>query len=59
MGFYYSQVNNIKEVIMDVKDLEQKWNEMLKGVFESFVDSDIGRDAKKRPVCFGTGDGHT
>ena len=44
---------------MDVAALEQKWNEMLKGVFESFVDSDIGRDVEKRPVCFGTGDGHT
>jgi len=44
---------------MDVAAFEQKWNEMIKGVFESFVDSEIGRDVEKRPVCFGTGDNHT
>ena len=52
---------SLKEGIMKKKDdakLDLLWNEFMKGMFESFVDMNIQRDAEGRPACLGTGDGH-
>jgi hypothetical protein len=43
---------------MEPANLEARWNDMMGGVFESFIEMYVGTDAEGRPACLGTGDGH-
>ena len=42
---------------MDEKELEKKWNAMMKQTFDRFVTENIGfKPAETTPECFGSGD---
>jgi hypothetical protein len=42
---------------MDPKDLDGKWNEMLKDTFDRFIRENVGyKEGGPYPACYGTGD---
>ena len=43
------------EKYIDKAALNAQWDEMMKGVFQSFIESTVGLDANYKPTCFGTG----
>lgn len=36
-------------------ELDARWQETLKGVFNVFIETEVGTDAQSRPSCLGTG----
>lgn len=41
--------------IIDTVTLNAQWDEMMKGVFQSFIESTVGLDEAARPACYGSG----
>jgi hypothetical protein len=46
--------------MMDQKELEGKWNEMLGETFDRFIRENVGyKEGSAYPACYGTGDNRT
>ena len=44
---------------MDIKELEKKWEEIVKAAFDAFIKDNIGyKGDSDQPTCYGTGDDH-
>jgi hypothetical protein len=43
---------------MEDKELNEKWDEMLKKNFQLFIEENVGfKPLTKEPACYGTGNG--